>query len=108
MYSRRGCCWSFHTGWRKEAWRTKRGSTFISGRITGIFIRCGLVSLAGREWGGYAEAAENFTMAFFGRAKLPWRFVENKPVALVFFLRPEKLPAVFEIKDAAITRRVAE
>jgi hypothetical protein len=65
-------------------------------------------SLAGREWGGYAEAAENFTMAFFGRAKLPWRFSENKPVALVFFLRPEKLPAIFEIEDAAITRRVAE
>ncbi|WP_138223053.1 hypothetical protein [Nibricoccus aquaticus] len=63
---------------------------------------------AAREWRGYAEAAENFTMAFFGRAKLPWRFAENRPVALVFFFRPEKLPAIFEIEDAAITRRVAE
>jgi hypothetical protein len=63
---------------------------------------------AARDWRGYAEAAENFTMAFYGRAKLPWRFFENKPAALVFFLRPEKLPAVFEIEDAVITRRVAE
>ncbi len=63
---------------------------------------------AARDWRGYAEAAENFTMAFFGRARLPWRFVENRPVALVFFLRPEKLSAIFEIEDAAITRRVVE
>jgi hypothetical protein len=65
-------------------------------------------SRAGREWHGYAEAAENFTMAFYGRAALPWRFAENKPVALVFFLRPERLPTIFEIQDPAITRRVAE
>ncbi|MGC4073461.1 MAG: hypothetical protein QM760_13280 [Nibricoccus sp.] len=63
---------------------------------------------AGREWRGFAEAQENFTMAFYGRAKLPWRFAENRPVALVFFFRPEKLPAIFEIEDAAITRRVVE
>jgi hypothetical protein len=62
--------------------------------------------LADREWHGYAEAAENFTMGFYGRAQLPWRFSENKPVALVFFFRPEKLPAMFSIEDAAITRRV--
>ncbi len=63
---------------------------------------------ASRDWRGFAEAAENFTMAFYGRAKLPWRFLENRPAALVFFLRPEKLPAVFEIERAAITRRVSE
>jgi hypothetical protein len=64
--------------------------------------------LAERTWRGYAEAAENFTMAFFGRAKLPWRFLENRPVALVFFLRPTRLPAVFEIRHAALTNRVSE
>jgi hypothetical protein len=57
---------------------------------------------------GYAEAAENFTMAFYGRAKNPWRFRDNRPVALVFFMRPARLPAVYEIGHAAITRREAE
>lgn len=61
---------------------------------------------AGQAWMSYAEAAENFTMAFYGRAALPWRFLENRPVALVFFLRPERLPVTLEIEGAAITRRV--
>jgi hypothetical protein len=61
---------------------------------------------AARGWQGYAEAAENFTMAFYGRAKNPWRFRDNPPVALVFFLRPARLPAVYEVENAAITRRV--
>ena len=60
-----------------------------------------------RGWQSYAEAAENFTMAFYGRAERPWRFREGRPVALVFFLRPENCPATFEITGAAITRRVA-
>jgi hypothetical protein len=63
---------------------------------------------AGRAWRSYAEAAENFTMAFYGRAKWPWRFLENRPVTLVVFMRPTRLPAVFEIEKAAITRRMAE
>lgn len=63
---------------------------------------------AGGEWRGYAEAAENFTMAFYGRAAPPWRFAENRPVALVFFFRPERPPATFTIRGAAITRRVAK
>jgi hypothetical protein len=63
---------------------------------------------AGPEWRGYAEAWENFTMAFYGRAKLPWRFSDNRPVALVFFMRPTRLPAIYEVEKAAITQRVVE
>ena len=56
------------------------------------------------EWAPYAECTENFTMAFFGRAGLPWRFFENRPVGLVFFLRPAELPAVFEVRGARLVR----
>ncbi|MCS6245865.1 MAG: hypothetical protein H2172_18715 [Opitutus sp.] len=55
-------------------------------------------------WEGYAESLGNFTMGFFGRAELPWRFFENKPVALVFFLRAAEVPTVFEVKGARIVR----
>lgn len=54
------------------------------------------------DWEQYWEGAENFTMGFFGRAGPPWRFADNTPVALVFFLRPAELPAVFEVRDARI------
>ena len=60
------------------------------------------------DWRSYVEDAENFTMAFFGRAELPWRFADNKPVALVFFLRPAELPAVFEVRGAEIVRLAEE
>jgi hypothetical protein len=53
-------------------------------------------------WSGYTEAKENYTMAFYGRANLPWRFRENRPVALVFRFRPGTAPAVYEVKDARI------
>ena len=56
------------------------------------------------EWLGYTGAADDFTMAFFGRAALPWRFTENRPAALVFFLRPSQLPATFEVRNARIVR----
>jgi hypothetical protein len=55
-------------------------------------------------WRSYSAHAEDFTMAFFGRAALPWRFAENRPVALTFFLRPSRLPATFEVRDARIVR----
>ena len=55
-------------------------------------------------WAGYAESLENFTMGFFGRAELPWRFFENKPVALVFFLRAAEVPTVFEVQKARLVR----
>lgn len=56
------------------------------------------------EWTQYLESADNFTMAFFGRAAPPWRFSENKPASLVFFLRPSALPATFEVQRAEIVR----
>jgi len=59
--------------------------------------------LAMHTWSEYIEAKENYTMAFYGRANLPWRFKDNQPVALVFFFRPrDALPAVYEVKDARV------
>ena len=55
-------------------------------------------------WESYAERADNFTMGFFGRAELPWRFFDNRPVSLVFFLRPAELPTVFEVRRAHLVR----
>jgi hypothetical protein len=55
-------------------------------------------------WQHYAGLAEDFTMAFFGRAELPWRFAENRPASLVFYLRPSALPAVFEVRGTSIRR----
>ena len=55
-------------------------------------------------WTGYLGPAEDFTMGFFGRAALPWRFAENRPASLVFFLRPSQVPAVFEVRNARIVR----
>jgi hypothetical protein len=55
-------------------------------------------------WQSYTEVKRNFTMAFYGRAKLPWRFEDNRPVALVFFFRPGQVPATYEVKQARISR----
>ena len=57
-----------------------------------------------KEWVSYAESMENFTMGFFGRAALPWRFSKNRPASLVFFLRAAELPIVFEVKGARLVR----
>ncbi|AHF89690.1 hypothetical protein OPIT5_05045 [Opitutaceae bacterium TAV5] len=54
------------------------------------------------EWQRYFVTASGLTMAFWGRAELPWRFAENRPVSLVFFLRPRSLPLAFEVKHPAI------
>jgi len=56
------------------------------------------------NWQEYTEVKENFTMAFYGRANLPWRFKDNRPVALVFFFRPGTVPATYEIRDARIVK----
>ena len=53
------------------------------------------------DWQHYWQHAENFNTGFFGRAEGPWRLSEQRPVALVFFLRPNRLPAVFEIAHPA-------
>jgi hypothetical protein len=49
-------------------------------------------------WQRYMERMGNYTMAFYGRAQLPWRFTDNEPAALVFFFRPEQMPATFELR----------
>jgi hypothetical protein len=54
------------------------------------------------DWQNYWQHAENFTEGFFGRAAGAWRFTEQIPVALVFFFRPIRLPAVFEIANPQI------
>jgi len=59
--------------------------------------------LRAREgWQRYTERLGNFTMAFYGRADIPWRFSDNELAALVFFFRPEKLPATFEIRGSQV------
>ncbi len=55
-------------------------------------------------WQNYAEAKENFTGMSFGRMNLPWRFADNRPVALVFFLRPKSLPVTFEVRNAELAQ----
>jgi hypothetical protein len=58
-------------------------------------------------WQTYTQNKETFTMAFWGRANLPWRFSDNKPAAFVFFFRPSRLPVTYEIKNIEIVRWAA-
>jgi hypothetical protein len=55
-------------------------------------------------WQNFAEAKENFTGMSYGRMNPPWRFADNRPVALVFFLRPKALPVTMMIRDVELTR----
>jgi hypothetical protein len=90
------------------------GATMANGKYMEAYFRTANGNLyqvwprqyATEAWSEYNEAKENYTMAFYGRAKLPWRFKDNRPVALVFFFRPgrESLPAVFEISHPRIVR----
>jgi hypothetical protein len=50
------------------------------------------------EWQRFLEPGDNFTMAFYGRAALPWRFKENKPASLVVVMYPKSLPATYEFR----------
>ncbi|OIQ92305.1 hypothetical protein GALL_257390 [mine drainage metagenome] len=52
----------------------------------------------------YLQARGNFTPVFYGRMNLPWRFQDNRPVALVFQLRPRHLPAVYEFRSPRLVR----
>ncbi|HVZ63802.1 MAG TPA: hypothetical protein VG936_04375 [Lacunisphaera sp.] len=56
------------------------------------------------EWQQYMEPADNFTMAFYGRAVAPWRFAENPPASLVFTFYPKQLPAAFEFRNLRLVR----
>ena len=50
------------------------------------------------DWQRFLEPGDNFTMAFYGRAALPWRFKDNKPTSLVFVMYPKSLPATYEFR----------
>lgn len=56
------------------------------------------------DWQRYTEVKANFTMAFYGRTHLPWRFADNRPVALVFFFRPGTVPATYAVRNPRIVR----
>lgn len=58
----------------------------------------------GLRWGRFQHGAEAFGMRFLGRTVPPWRFEKNQPAALVFFMRPSRLPAVFEVQDPHLAR----
>ena len=50
------------------------------------------------DWQRFMEPGDNFTMAFYGRAALPWRFKDNKPASLVIVMYPKSLPATYEFR----------
>lgn len=54
------------------------------------------------EWKRYTQNAENLTMHFLGRTAPPWRFFEHRPAALVFFVRPDRLPAIYEVRNPLV------
>ncbi|HEY0967252.1 MAG TPA: hypothetical protein VGD88_07685 [Opitutaceae bacterium] len=56
------------------------------------------------EWHTYLEPRDNFTMSFYGRAELPWRFKDNKPASLVVVMYPKQLPATYEFRSAQLIR----
>ena len=74
-------------------WRTENGNLFTVGPI----------APATPLWQRYAQAKASFTMDFYGRANLPWRFAENRPLALVLKFYPNYLPATFEVRKTAVT-----
>ncbi len=78
------------------SWRTENGNLYTVWQTPP----------ATNTWQKYAQAKGSFTMGFYGRANLPWRFSDNRPVALVFMFRPNFLPATYEVKNVAITSYV--
>lgn len=54
---------------------------------------------AGPDWEPFLEQYNNFTLSFYGRGKLPWRFRDNPPRSLVIELRPEELPVTYEFRN---------
>ncbi len=72
----------------------------VSGNLFEVLPR----TAAGAGWQRYLEAKENFTGMSYGRMSLPWRFGENRAAALVFFFRPQTLPATFELRGVGLAR----
>ena len=63
--------------------------------------------LAKTDWQHFFEPGDNFTMSFYGRAELPWRFKDNKPASLVIVMYPSQLPATFEFRRLQLLRLVS-
>ena len=74
--------------------RTTDGKLFSAGSRLSPTVR----------WGRFQHGAEAFGMRFLGRTTPPWRSEENQTAALVFFLRPSRLPAVLEVQDPHLAR----
>ncbi len=55
-------------------------------------------------WGRFQQGPETFGMRFLGRTTPPWRFEDHQPAALVFFMRPSRLPAIYEVRDPHVAR----
>ncbi len=73
-------------------WRTQNGNLYTVWQTL----------MATNGWQRYAQMKGSFSMGFYGRANLPWRFADNRPISLVFTFRPNYLPATFEVKSPAI------
>ncbi|MBC8002658.1 MAG: hypothetical protein H7X97_08730, partial [Opitutaceae bacterium] len=64
------------------------------GDLFDVYVRTAngnLYTLGGRmrpsgQWQVEAQTVEGLTMAFWGRTQLPWRYRENVPASLVYFL----------------------
>lgn len=56
------------------------------------------------EWWRFQQGPESFGMRFLGRTTPPWRFEDNQAAALVFFMRPGRLPAIYEVRDPHVAR----
>lgn len=56
------------------------------------------------HWQDYEEPLSNFTMSFFGRANLPWRFKDNRPAAVVLTFWPRTLPTMIEVRPSGFVR----
>jgi hypothetical protein len=59
---------------------------------------------AGPAWEQYLEHHENFTLSFYGRASLDWRFREQRPVSLALVFYPNTLPATYEFRRLRLLR----
>jgi hypothetical protein len=73
-------------------WRTQNGNLYTVWQTL----------MATNAWQRYAQMKGSFSMGFYGRANLPWRFADNRPISLVFMFRPNYLPATFEVRSPAI------
>jgi hypothetical protein len=100
-------CWSAGTGSSRYA-----GLSGALGGLMQVQLRTANGNLyevwprltPGAGWQIYQEAMARFTMSFYSRAALPWRFSDNRPAALVFFFWPRTVPTEIEIQPVGFVR----